>query len=268
MKFSATLLSNVILASSALAGIAQPSERRATRVRQSRPNIRLSSSTDAKELGVTPNTTHVEYSSNWSGAVLTAPPAGSTFTSVAATFVVPTPSGTNGAASIWVGIDGDTYSDAILQTGVDVTVTNGKATYDCWYEWFPDYAYYFSTNKIVINAGDTIDLLVKSSSSRAGVVTITNKSTGKSVSQSLTPPTASAVLGGKNAEWIVEDFQSGNSLVPFANFGAVTFTGATAGTSSGASVDTTGASILDIEQNSKILTSVSASGGTVTVTYV
>jgi len=268
MKFSSALLSNVLLASGVFAGIAQPLERRATRVRSSRPNIRLPGSTDAEELGLTPNTTHVEYSSNWSGAVLTAPPAGSTFTSVAATFVVPTPKGTSGAASIWVGIDGDTYSDAILQTGIDVTITNGKVTYDSWYEWFPDYAYYFATSKIVINTGDTIYLQVKSTSSRAGVVTITNKTTGKSVSQSLTPPTSSAVLGGQNAEWIVEDFQQGNSLVAFANFGAVTFTGATAGTSSGATVDTTGADILDIEQSNKVLTGVVASGSTVTVTYV
>ena len=46
------------------------------------------------------------------------------------TFTVPTPSGPNGAASAWVGIDGDTCTNAILQTGVDFTLTDGKVSYD------------------------------------------------------------------------------------------------------------------------------------------
>ena len=46
------------------------------------------------------------------------------------TFTVPTPSGSSGAASAWVGIDGDTCANAILQTGVDFTVTDGEVSYD------------------------------------------------------------------------------------------------------------------------------------------
>ncbi|KAF8444750.1 hypothetical protein L210DRAFT_3530901 [Boletus edulis BED1] len=39
---------------------------------------------------------------------------------VTGTFTVPSPSGSAGsAASAWVGIDGDTCQNAILQTGVD-----------------------------------------------------------------------------------------------------------------------------------------------------
>ena len=45
------------------------------------------------------------------------------------TFTVPTPSG-SGAASAWVGIDGDTCETAILQTGVDFTVSGGEVSYD------------------------------------------------------------------------------------------------------------------------------------------
>lgn len=70
-----------------------------------------------------------------------------------------------------------------------------------------------------------------------------------------------------NAEWIVEDFSSGGSLVPFADFGTVTFTGASASGSSG-TVTPSGATLIDIKQNGKVLTSSSVSGSSVTVEYV
>ena len=71
----------------------------------------------------------------------------------------------------------------------------------------------------------------------------------------------------QDAEWIVEDFEEGSSLVPFANFGTVTFTGASAKTASG-SVGPSGANTIDIEQSNKVLTSVSTSSSSVTVSYV
>lgn len=67
------------------------------------------------ETGIT-NKTNVEYSSNWAGAIL----IGTGYTSVTGTFTVPTPS-SSGSGSAWVGIDGDTCSTAILQTGIDWT---------------------------------------------------------------------------------------------------------------------------------------------------
>jgi len=95
---------------------------------------------------------------------------------------------------------------------------------------------------------------------------IVNNSKGTSVSKTVS---SSAKLCETNAEWIVEDFEEceGNdcSLVPFANFGTVEFTGAEATTSSG-SVTAAGATIIDIEQN-EVLTSVSVSGSTVTIEY-
>lgn len=69
-----------------------------------------------------------------------------------------------------------------------------------------------------------------------------------------------------NAEWIVEDFSSGGSLVPFADFGTVTFTGASASGSSG-TVTPSGATLIDIKQNGEVLTSSSVSGSSVTVEY-
>lgn len=52
-----------------------------------------------------------------------------------ASFVVPTPKEPSGgtgthSASAWVGIDGDTCGTAILQTGVDFTVSGSTVSYD------------------------------------------------------------------------------------------------------------------------------------------
>ncbi|OKL63104.1 hypothetical protein UA08_01224 [Talaromyces atroroseus] len=221
----------------------------------------------------TANRTNVDYSSNWSGGVLTAPPSGTTFTSVTAQFTVPKPSLPSGGtqdsyASAWVGIDGDTYTTAILQTGLDFGIsTSGQVSYDAWYEWYPDYAYDFSG--ITINTGDVMQVTVTSTSSSAGTAVIENLSSGQKVSQSLTAPSSTATLGGQNAEWIVEDFDSNGGQVPFANFGTVNFTGATAGTSDGSSVGTSGADVLDISQNGKVLTSASIpSDSEVDVKYI
>ncbi|CAN8102643.1 unnamed protein product [Discula destructiva] len=211
-------------------------------------------------------TTNVEYSSNWAGAVL----IGTGYKSVTGTFVVPTPSVPSGgstrteyAASAWVGIDGDTASNSILQTGVDFYVEGSSIGFDAWYEWYPDYAYDFSG--ITIAAGDTITVTVTATSTKAGTAVVKNVSKGTSVTHTFT--SQSQALQELNAEWIVEDFESGGALVPFADFGTVTFTGATATTSSG-TVTPAGATLIDIEQSGKVLTSVSVSGSTVTVSYV
>lgn len=83
-------------------------------------------------------TSHVSYSTNWAGSVYTS----TKITGVTGTIVVPTPSAGDGSgvkvtlegysASAWVGIDGDTCSTAILQTGVDFSYKNGAVSFDAW----------------------------------------------------------------------------------------------------------------------------------------
>lgn len=212
------------------------------------------------------NVSHVEYSSNWAGAVLIANSA--TYKSVTGTFTVPTPSKPSGggsgsySASAWVGIDGDTCGSAILQTGVDFTISGSSVSFDGWYEWYPDYAYDFSG--ITFSAGDVVTLTVTATSTKAGTAVIENVTKGKTVTKSIT---SSSALCEENAEWIVEDYEEGSSLVPFADFGTVTFTNAEATTSSG-TVGPSGATIIDIEQSNKVLTSVSTTSSSVTVSYV
>lgn len=82
--------------------------------------------------GTATNNSDVSYSTNWSGAVQ----IGTGYDSVTGTIVVPEPSVPSGgsslkqyAASAWVGIDGDTCSTAILQTGVDFYAGRGGVSF-------------------------------------------------------------------------------------------------------------------------------------------
>lgn len=66
---------------------------------------------------------------------------------------------------------------------------------------------------------------------------------------------------------MTQDFEENGALVPFADFGTVTFTGATY-TKNGVKTSPSGATIIDIQQSNKVLTSVSQSGSTITVSHV
>ncbi|KAH8682642.1 hypothetical protein BX600DRAFT_47934 [Xylariales sp. PMI_506] len=238
-------------------------ERAAARLeRRAQRNGFMQPDEDVATLDTGNGTYHVSYSTNWAGAVL----VGTGYNAVTATFVVPTPKAPTGgsaaksyAASAWVGIDGDTCTTSILQTGVDFTVEAGRSSFQAWYEWYPAYAYNF---ELAIEAGHTIEMTVTATSKRTGSAVIKNTSTGKSVTHTFTSQTKS--LCETNAEWIVEDFEEGSSLVPFADFGSVTFQDAVYNTNKAP----TGATIIDLRQSGKVLTETTVSGDTIKVTYV
>ncbi|KAI0325218.1 putative aspergillopepsin [Cubamyces sp. BRFM 1775] len=266
MLFSALLLQ--ALAATAALAIPTSRERHAQRVARRAAGERMSHPVQIvprpSSVVSSTNVTQTEYSTNWAGAILVA--GANTYKSVTGTFVVPTPrepSGASGShsASAWVGIDGDTCQTAILQTGVDFTINNGVASYDAWWEWFPDGAHDF--DGFVIRAGDTITATVTATSTTSGTASITNWSTGLEVVAELGYPYA---LCEENAEWIVEDYSVNGGLVPFANFGTVTFTDASATTGSG-TVGPAGAQIIDIVANGAVITSASAGSSSVTVSY-
>lgn len=268
MKLSATL-SAVLLASSALAA-PLTEERRARalarlQAREFSHNSNPLLVPDSKDFLQVNSPLQTNYSGNWAGGVL----VGSGYTSVSAEFTVPTPSapsgggGSQSCASAWVGIDGDTCTTAILQTGLDFCISGGSPSYDAWYEWYPDSAYDFSG--ISFSAGDTVKVTVEASSMSSGTATIENTSSGKTVNHQFSGQSQGS-LCETNAEWIVEDFESGGSMVPFANFGTVTFTNAQA-TSDGSSVGPGQATVLDIRQNNQVLTSSSVSDSSVVVKY-
>ncbi len=266
MRFSslACVALSIAAANAAPSRLRDRVARRAARSRGSQPMIALESVEQT-------NDKNTQYSQNWSGAVLESPPSG-IFTSAKGTFTVPTPQyvgngGGSESSSAWVGIDGDTCSSAILQSGVDFTVDDsGNVSYDSWYEWYPDYAYDF--DNFQVNSGDVIEVDIVASSTSKGKVTLINHTSGQSVSKTLSAPDSSSTLCGQNAEWIVEDFEQGGSLVALSNFGTVTFTDATAGTSTGSSAGLSGATVIDIKQNGTVYTDVSIdSDSQVTVTF-
>ncbi|KAI1317668.1 peptidase A4 family-domain-containing protein [Xylariaceae sp. FL0255] len=204
-----------------------------------------------------------EYTENWAGAVL----VGTGYTTVSGTIVVPEPTvppgGSNSgkySAAAWVGIDGSTCQTAILQTGIDMNLEAGAVSYTTWYEWYPDYSYDFTG--FGISAGDTVAMSVATTSKTSGTVTIENHTTGQTVSHDF--ENQSGQLCQTNAEWIVEDFQQGNSLVPFVDFNSVTFTDAMVD----GQADLTGATIYDIKQGDTVLTSCkTVSSTSVTCSY-
>lgn len=107
---------------------------------------------------------------------------------------------------------------------------------------------------------------VDATSTTTGTATVDNLTKGQSVTHTFGLG-AQAPLCEQNAEWIVEDFLSGGTQIPFANFGNVTFANAQA-TDNGAVVGPSGATIIDIQQNGKVLTQSSDTSNSVTIQYI
>jgi hypothetical protein len=165
MKLSSALLQNVLFASAVLAtpkgyGLASRVERRAARhlphpilaegIAPATPDrttpalasITVVTGTAAPVAG----DGGPQNTGNWAGAIIGSPPSGETFNNVVGTFTIPTPStppGPSGGsyyASVFVGIDGGTYKNASLQSGIDFTYENGAVSYDAWYRMSPPFA--------------------------------------------------------------------------------------------------------------------------------
>jgi hypothetical protein len=132
-----------------------------------------------------------------------------------------------------------------------------------WYEWYPAPSIDFTG--IRFHHGDEVRLTVRAKTTTSGWAEIENLTTGKRVSKFITSTFA---LCEKNAEWIVEDYEQGGGLVPFANFGKVKFSHAEATRHSGAVVGPLGAQIFELQQGSNLLTHVSKTPTSVTVTYI
>ncbi|KAF8308959.1 hypothetical protein DL93DRAFT_2086304 [Clavulina sp. PMI_390] len=179
--------------------------------------------------------------SSWTGASLSASVA--TYKSITATFTVPTPGAPSGGSSttpygaaVWVGIDGENCGNSILQTGLNFTVLGGAVTYNAFSEWWPDNPRILPN--MLFSAGDQVKLTVTANSATSGTTVIENLTKGTQTSRQLT---SSKALCQSQVEWIVEDYNNGNGLVPFANFGTVFFSPASVTTLSGSSIGPAGA---------------------------
>ncbi|KAF7318354.1 Acid proteinase A [Mycena chlorophos] len=195
-------------------------------------------------------------SSNWCGAAVT----GTTFSSVVGTWTVPAitrrsgqSSGSEPAISQWVGIDG--YSDdALIQGGTISQLVSGSQQNAAWTEMLPAASKDVS---LTVETGDKITVNVTATGTSSGTVTLENVTRGTSVVGKVS---GGSRLSQNSAEWILEDFEEGSSLVAFAGFPTSTFTGSAI--KSGTSVSPASATLIDIVQSST-LCSATLSGSTV-----
>lgn len=202
---------------------------------------------------------NTQYSHNWSGAVQNQPPSqDDAYTHVSAAITIPdvSPDGLESyqAASIWVGIDGASDSKAILQTGVEVGILDGSPRYTAWHQWFPEASKQFADFEL--HAGDVVVATVESTSSSSGTCVLKNKSTEQTVTETVKAPNPTATITGQNAEWIVEDFLSGDAPVPLVDFSEVKFEGCQASGKKGGKVGVAGSTPFQMVDGKKTVTTV------------
>lgn len=183
-----------------------------------------------------------QESLNWSGYVV---PSSGLVTDVSGSWTVPTVNCSatpDAGVSIWVGVGG-TSSESLLQTGIRETCRGGVASYAGWWEEYPNKpnreADFFP---FPVSPGDSITASVYQSSATAWVTRLDDQTTGSSGwmvtgdawgvgrdgGGTFTAQGGTAGLtfaGGHTAEWIVEDaITVDSSIVPFADYGNVSFT--------------------------------------------
>jgi len=155
-------------------------------------------------------------STNWSGYAVT----GGRYTRVSAAWTEPkaTCSGT-AYSSFWVGLDGDT-SNTVEQTGTDADCSGSTPQYYAWYEMYPKFPVNLGGK---VAPGDKLSASVTTNGSGSFTLTITDSTQGWTNTK--TARLKSAKL--ESAEVIAEAPSSSGGVLPLANFGTVSFTGAT-----------------------------------------
>jgi hypothetical protein len=158
-------------------------------------------------------------SENWAGYAVTG--AATTFTSVSSSWAEAAVS--CGAAatfsSFWVGLDGD-GTPTVEQTGSEADCTNGAASYQGWYEIFPNAPVFFPNP---VKPGDAMSASVASDGN--GTFTLTLRDSTQGWQQTTQQAEAGAQLG--SAEIVAEAPSNGATVLPLADFGTVNFTDAT-----------------------------------------
>jgi hypothetical protein len=160
-------------------------------------------------------------STNWAGYADTA----GTYTSVAASWTQPAGTcSTSGDqyAAFWIGIDG--YSSATVeQIGTDTDCIGKTAEYYAWYELYPGPSEDYSST---VKAGDHLNASVTYEGSNKFSLHIADTTQGWTHTTTATLADAAR----SSAEVIVEApcCTASGGILPLADFGSVSFTGATA----------------------------------------
>lgn len=219
-------------------------------------------------------------SSNWGGYIVSS--GGSIITETSGQFTVPTLkcSTKSAGAAEWVGIGG--VSGTLLQTGVETDCASGAQQDVGWWEEYPSNPNHEEPfTGLTISPGDSIVASVYQDGG-SWLTRLDDLSTGlsgwmvtgngwgvgaDSSNGTFTSQGSTASLtysGGTTAEWIVEDYSFGNALIPFANFGTVSFSNLTTSLPTWA---LTGNDAVEIYQNSVLATPSSPSGSGFSISY-
>ena len=157
-------------------------------------------------------------SANWAGYAVTG--AAGSFTSVSSSWAQPAV--TCGAAStfssFWAGLDGD-GTPTVEQTGTEADCSQGAASYQGWYEIFPNAPVFFPDP---VRPGDAMSASVVSDG--GGTFTLTLSDATQGWTQSTQQAEAAAQLG--SAE-VIAEAPSNGTVLPLADFGTVSFASVT-----------------------------------------
>ena len=153
-------------------------------------------------------------SENWAGYVSAG--AAGAFTTVSASWAEPT--ATCGASqtfsSFWVGLDG-AGTATVEQTGTEADCANGAATYQGWFEMFPNAPVFYDNP---VDPGDAMSASVVANGGGAFTLTLTDSTQGWTQTTRQTSDTAQ--LG--SAE-IIAEAPSDGQVLPLTDFGTVNF---------------------------------------------
>jgi hypothetical protein len=185
-------------------------------------------------------------STNWSGYVLGG--NSTVFTQVSGGWQVPVMNCSDirtSESATWVGTGG-TGGEVLLQTGTENSCTDGAQSEVGWFELFPsnpNQEVNFTFSVFPVDPGDSMfatvtdvngqwgTILEDLTTGREGVFEvgvgwqIESIASGASLNTFQSTNSSETFPGATSAEWIMEDPSDGatNMLLPFANFGTVTF---------------------------------------------
>ncbi len=211
---------------------------------------------------MTPSEPHVggvsypSESSNWSGQIA----GGSTFTRVAADWVVPTiqPTQYLGASATWIGLDGSPVSpDSILQTGTEQVTYEGATSYSAWYEVYPQPPVTIGA----VSPGDQMEASITYDSGTTWTLSIADVTSGNNASGPINYSGPS-----DTAEWIEELPTAYSGPQPsLANFGSASFAHMNYSATGGASINP----VDMVDESGRVIASTgSISNSAFTINYV
>jgi hypothetical protein len=162
-----------------------------------------------------------DTSRNWSGYAA----VGHTYTGISGTWTVPqvaaSSNGASGVGATWVGIGGVKTRD-LIQAGTEDSGSGRENEYQAWIEMLPAAS---KQVPLAVVPGDSITVSIdeQGSGTQSWQIALTDNTSGKTYQT-----TVHYVSTRSSVEWIEEAPSSRNGVLPIDNFGAVSFTGATA----------------------------------------